>query len=83
VAAYRALGYEAVESGSYKLSPVTQSWRWIEAYPEQVLCLEVRRDLLVQRWTPFEEQAVRDDAAEIFATPLADAIAVRLPKRSS
>jgi hypothetical protein len=77
--AYGKLGITATESATYKMSEATQSWRWQMAYPEQVLCLEVRRDLLVERWTPFEEQTVRDDAADRFAGPLADAIAARLP----
>lgn len=78
-AAYAALGITATESATYKMSEVTQSWRWQTRYPEQVLCLEVRRDLLVETWTPFDEQTVRADAADRFATPLADAILARLP----
>lgn len=79
IAAYAAIGVTATESATYKMSEMTQSWRWQMAYPRQVLCLEVRRDLLVERWTPFEEQTVRLDAADRFAAPLADAILPRLP----
>lgn len=78
-AAYAGLGVTATESATYKMSEATQSWRWQMRYPEQVLCLEVRRDLLVEAWTPFEEQTVRADAADRFAGPLADAILRRLP----
>jgi hypothetical protein len=80
VSAYAALGITATESATYKMSEATQSWRWQMAYPEHVLCLEVRRDLLVEAWTPFDEQVVRDDAAERFAAPLATAILERLPR---
>ena len=79
IAAYAALGITATESATYKMSDATQSWRWQMAYPEQVLCLEVRRDLLVERWTPFEEQTVAAESADRFAAPLADAIGKRLP----
>ena len=77
-AAYAALGITATESATYKMNEATQSWRWQTSYPEQMLCLEVRRDLLVERWLPFEEQVVLTDAADRFATPLADAISARL-----
>jgi hypothetical protein len=79
IAAYAKLGITATESATYKMSEATQSWRWQMAYPEQVLCLEVRRDLLVETWTPFEEQTVNEAAADRFAGPLAAAIVKRLP----
>lgn len=78
IAAYATIGITATESATYKMSEATQSWRWAMTYPEQVLCLEVRRDLLVEAWTPFAEQTVRDDAADRFAEPLARAILARL-----
>lgn len=68
---YRAIGLEAVEGGTYTLHPSTQTWRWSTRYPEQVLCLEVRRDLLVEEYTPFDEMRVRADAADRVAAPLA------------
>ncbi len=79
IAAYAAVGVTASESATYKMSEATQAWRWQTTYPEQMLCLEVRRDLLVEAWTPFEEQTVREDAADRFAGPLASAILRRLP----
>ncbi|MFO0681548.1 MAG: hypothetical protein U0234_05840 [Sandaracinus sp.] len=79
IAAYAAIGVTATESATYKMSEATQAWRWQTSYPEQMLCLEVRRDLLVETWTPFEEQTVRAEAADRFAAPLASAILRRLP----
>lgn len=78
IAAYAEIGVSATESATYKMSEATQSWRWQLTYPEQVLCLEVRRDLLVESWTPFEEQTVRAESVDRFAAPLARAIAARL-----
>ena len=74
IGAYGALGLSAVESVTYQLVPVTQSWRHVMRYPERVLCLEVRRDLLVDEYTPFTEMRARPAAADRIASPLADAI---------
>ncbi len=71
---FRALGVEAVENGTYALHESTQAFRWSSRFPGQVLCLEVRRDLLVERYTPFEEMRVRPDAADRIAAPIASAI---------
>ncbi len=79
IARYAKIGVTATESATYKMSEATQSWRWQLGYPQQVLCLEVRRDLLVETWTPFEEQTVKETAADRFAGPLAEAISARLP----
>lgn len=71
IAAYRALGHEAVEGGAYTLHPSTQAHRFAARYPGRVLCLEIRRDLLVEAYTPFEEMWVRPEAADRFAAPIA------------
>lgn len=78
VAGYRAIGVEVVEGGTYTLHPSTQTWRWSTKYPGRVIGLEVRRDLLVQEYTPFEEMTVRAEAADRIAGPLACAIVARL-----
>lgn len=78
IAAYAAIDLHAIEGGTYTLHPSTQTWRWSSRFPESVLCLEVRRDLLVERYTPFEEMRVRADAADRIAAPLAGAIDRRL-----
>ena len=74
LAGYRALGYETVEGGAYTLHPATQGYYFSMRYLGQVLCLEVRRDLLVEEYTPFEEMRVRPELADRVAGPLADAI---------
>ena len=74
LAGYRALGIEAADSASYTLHPSAQGSRWAARYPDRFLCLEVRRDLLVEAYTPFEQMRVRPDAADRFAGPVATAI---------
>lgn len=71
---YAALGLTAVEAQSYTLHPATQTWRWLVRYPERVLCLEVRRDLLVPEYTPFEEMRAEAARADRVAAPLATSI---------
>jgi hypothetical protein len=78
IAAYRALGLEAAEAATYTLHPDAQGSRWARRYPDRFLCLEVRRDLLVEVYAPFDEMRVRADAAERIAWPLAAAITARL-----
>jgi hypothetical protein len=71
-AALRAAGFEVVANGTYALHPATQGYRWATAFPGRTLSLEVRRDLLVRRWTPFEEMEVDPGAADRVARPLAE-----------
>ncbi|MBX7100383.1 MAG: hypothetical protein K1X89_21880 [Myxococcaceae bacterium] len=76
--AYQAAGIHCSDSATYKLHPSAQGSRWAMQYPDRFLCLEVRRDLLVEAYTPFEQMTVRADQAERFARPLSAAIAARL-----
>lgn len=74
LAGYRALGLAPTESATYRLHPSSQAARWAEDHSEHFLCLEVRRDLLVERYLPFEQMRVVPAAAERVAAPLAAAI---------
>jgi len=74
LAGYRALGIEAADSATYTLHPSAQGSRWAAKYPDRFLCLEVRRDLLVEAYSPFEQMRVRPEAADRFAAPVAKAI---------
>jgi hypothetical protein len=65
------LGVKAERDASYNLHPVTLGHFRSAAWPGQVFCFEVRRDLLVQAWTPFEPMEA--DPARV--APLADAFA--------
>jgi hypothetical protein len=74
LAGYRALGLEAAECATYTMHPSAQGARWAKRFPDRFFCLEVRRDLLVESYTPFEEMTVRPDAADRICAPLAAAI---------
>jgi hypothetical protein len=83
LAAFAAAGHRPTEGAAYSLQPSTQTWRFVTRYPEQVLCLEVRRDLLVETYTGLSAMVVREDAADRVARPLAAAIGRWLDRRAS
>ncbi|MCA9540794.1 MAG: hypothetical protein KC620_17965 [Myxococcales bacterium] len=60
---FRAAGFDPRANDTYNLHPATLGHTWSVRYPKQVLCLEVRRDLLVPKWRPFEP--MRADAARV------------------
>lgn len=67
------LGVKAERDGSYTLHPVTMGARWSADHPGQVLCFEVRRDLVTE-WTPFDPQPLRHDRIEAIAHALVDGL---------
>ncbi|MBK7859442.1 MAG: hypothetical protein IPJ65_12625 [Archangiaceae bacterium] len=82
IARYREAGVTAVDSQTYTLAPAAQGSRWAAKYPDRFLCLEVRRDLLVEKYRPFEQMKVLPEAADRFAAPVAEEISAWLRKRS-
>jgi hypothetical protein len=74
ITTYRAMSVGASENVTYFIHPATQGARWALKFPEQFLTLEVRRDLLVEEYTPFDEMKVRPAAADRYAAPIAGAI---------
>jgi hypothetical protein len=72
LAAYGALGVEAVENGTYWLHPATRAATLSARYPGRLLCLELRRDLLVQAWTPFAPMACDPAAVARLSAPLVE-----------
>jgi hypothetical protein len=63
-------GFTAKANDTYFLHPSTLGHAWSVAYPGRVLSLEVRRDLLVEAWRPFEEMVALGDACERVAEVL-------------
>jgi len=80
--AYAVAGFTPTEGSAYRLVPSTQTWRFATRYPEQVLCLEVRRDLLVHAYTALSAMMVREDAVDRVAAPLAAAIGRWMDRRA-
>ena len=72
-AAYGALDIEAAENGTYWLHPATRAALLSSRYPGRLLCLELRRDLVVQRWTPLQPLTVDPAAPAAWARPSAPA----------
>lgn len=72
--AFRAAGLEPKANNTYYLHPSSLGHTWATMYRGQVLCLEVRRDHLVERWMPFEEMNTVPEKAERFARVLAPAL---------
>lgn len=83
LAGFTAAGFAPSEGAAYKLAPSTQTWRFATRYPDQVLCLEVRRDLLVESYTALSAMQVREQACARVAAPLADAIGRWMDRRAS
>jgi hypothetical protein len=57
-----AIGLPVAESATYPMHPSTLAWDHVMARPGRAICVEVRRDLLVE-WAPFEQ--MRIDTAKV------------------
>lgn len=53
--AFGAAGFTAKANDTYYVHESSLAWTWSTTYPGQLMALEVRRDLLVPQWRPFEE----------------------------
>jgi predicted N-formylglutamate amidohydrolase len=69
-----AAGLAVVRNGSYRLLPGSQTYRQSARHRGRVLCLEVRRDRLVERYTALEPMNVDPTSVARVAEPLAAAI---------
>ncbi len=72
-AGFEGIGFDVGNSGTYPLHPSTGAYSFARKWPKQTLCLELRRDLLVKKFTPFAEMDVDDDKVARAAAVLADA----------
>lgn len=74
LAAYAEAGLEAVEATTYTLHPATQGARFAGRWPGQTLCVEVRRDLLVEEFDLLRALTPEPTRVERAAAPIAGAI---------
>jgi N-formylglutamate amidohydrolase len=74
-AAFTDAGFAPDRNRTYQLTPGALGYEWSRAYAGRVVTLEVRRDLLVERWTALSEMKVVDAKAERVAAVLAQALA--------
>ena len=72
---FATVGLQAKANNAYNLHPASLGHTWSTRYPGRVLCLEVRRDHLVQAWTPFDEMTVVDEKVARVAGVLAPVLA--------
>jgi len=73
-AAFEAAGFAVELNGAYSLHPITLAGLLAARHKGRVLCLELRRDLLVPEFTPFQEMQVDPLKIERIAAPLAAAL---------
>lgn len=77
----REAGFRVAMNEAYRLVPGSQTYRVSRRFPQQVFCLEVRRDLLVEQYTPFAPMRVDPERSAAVARPLARAITRWLERR--
>lgn len=73
-AVFKDAGVDVGGNTTYPLHPSTGAYAFAQQWPTQTLCLEIRRDLLVPAFTPFQEMNVDDDKARFFGGLLAQAL---------
>ena len=59
---------------SYPMHPSTLAFAHVTKWPGRVLCVEVRRDLLANPWTPFSQMTIGDEKCARLAGPFAEAV---------
>ena len=69
-----AAGYETAISGTYPLHPSTLAFHRAQRYQPRAVCLEVRRDLLVDQFVPFVELQVSPSKVSQVVAPLIRAL---------
>ena len=81
LADFKAAGFDAKANDTYYVHESSLAYTWSVTYPGQLICLEVRRDILVPQWLPFEE-TIADDAkvarvVDVLAPVVVDALSAR------
>jgi predicted N-formylglutamate amidohydrolase len=78
---YAQIGVTATQNATYRLHPATMGYHYARTYPHQVLCIEVRRDLVADPFVPFGESPISPEKVARMSTPvlaaLRDALAAR------
>lgn len=63
--------YGHAEGQTYPLHPVTTAYAHVARHPGRVVCVEVRRDLLTEAFTPFRQVQIDPARVDAVAAPLA------------
>lgn len=65
---------QLADGESYPMHPSTLAFAHVTKWAGRVLCVEVRRDLLADPWTPFAQMAIGDEKCARLAGPFAEAV---------
>ena len=71
---YEAIGVQAKVNATYRLHDETTGHRHAARHPGQVVCVEIRRDLLADPFTPFSEMRIGAAKTHKMAAPLVSAL---------
>lgn len=69
-----AVGIAVAESATYPLHPSTLAWDHVQARPGHALCVEVRRDLLADPFSPFDQMTIGAGKVERLVGPFVNAL---------
>lgn len=72
--AWRGAGFSPTIDATYPLHPATLAHHFAMVWPGQTLCLEIRRDLIVERFTPFAEMHADPHRVAALVRPIAPVI---------
>jgi hypothetical protein len=73
-AAVEPLGWTVGDSATYPMHPSTVAWHRVAALPSRTVCLEIRRDLLAERWEPFAPMLMNPEKVHTAAHALLRAL---------
>lgn len=74
VAAFAAINLPVATGETYPLHPSTWAFHHATRHPGRTLCIEVRRDLLADPFTPFAQMVISPDRAALLGRALASAL---------
>jgi N-formylglutamate amidohydrolase len=81
-AAYVQAGIAAEENATYHLHPATMGMVYAQAWPTQVLCVELNRDLVADPFVPFGVSPINAQKVERAVAPLGQALGEALARRA-
>ena len=67
-------GVRLARSETYPMHPSTMAWHYATAWSGRTLCVEVRRDLVADPFTPFAQMSIGADKVARIASRIADAV---------
>lgn len=79
--AFGAAGFSTKANDTYYVHESSLAHTWSTTYPGQLMCLEVRRDVLVPQWRPFEETTAAPTKVERVADVLVPVLHDALQRR--